>query len=147
MEFINVEKEVQTAEEALQGAQDIIAEIVSDEAAYRSWIRNVTFRKGIMSAAVKDEEKDEKNIYEMYYSYAEPLQKVVPHRVLAMNRGEKEDILRISVVPPVDEILSFLYKKVIRDNESKSAHYVQLAIEDSYKRLMQSSIEKRSEKN
>ncbi|MDH4424587.1 Tex family protein [Bacillus cereus] len=142
MEFINVEKEVQTAEEALQGAQDIIAEIVSDEAAYRSWIRNVTFRKGIMSAAVKDEEKDEKNIYEMYYSYAEPLQKVVPHRVLAMNRGEKEDILRISVVPPVDEILSFLYKKVIRDNESKSAHYVQLAIEDSYKRLMQSSIER-----
>ncbi|PFA56096.1 RNA-binding transcriptional accessory protein [Bacillus sp. AFS054943] len=142
MEFINVEKEVQTAEEALQGAQDIIAEIVSDEAAYRSWIRNVTFRKGIMSAAVKDEEKDEKNIYEMYYSYAEPLQKVVPHRVLAMNRGEKEDILRISVVPPVDEILSFLYKKVIRDNESKSAHYVQLAIEDSYKRLIQSSIER-----
>ncbi|MGR5882941.1 hypothetical protein ACT7DC_23890 [Bacillus cereus] len=142
MEFINVEKEVQSAEEALQGAQDIIAEMVSDEAAYRSWIRNVTFRKGVMSSSVKDEEKDEKNIYEMYYSYEEPLQKVVPHRVLAMNRGEKEDILRVAVVPPVDEIVTFLNKKVIRDNDSKSAHYVQLAIEDGYKRLIQSSIER-----
>lgn len=142
MEFVNAEKEVESAEEALQGAQDIIAEIVSDEAAYRSWIRNVTFRKGVMSSVVKDEEKDEKNIYEMYYSYEEPLQKVVPHRVLAMNRGEKEDILRVSVVPPVDEIITFLYKKVIRDNDSKSAHYVQLAIEDGYKRLIQSSIER-----
>ncbi|MFZ7804852.1 Tex family protein [Bacillus thuringiensis] len=142
VEFINAEKEVQSAEEALQGAQDIIAEMISDEAAYRSWIRNVTFRKGIMSSSVKGEEKDEKNIYEMYYSYEEPLQKVVPHRVLAMNRGEKEDILRVSVVPPVDEILNFLYKKVVRDNDSKSAHYVQLAIEDGYKRLIQSSIER-----
>ena len=142
MEFINADKEVQSAEEALQGAQDIIAEIVSDEAAYRSWIRNVTFRKGVMSSAVKDEEKDEKNIYEMYYDYEEPLQKVVPHRVLAMNRGEKEDILRVSVVPPVDEIVTFLYKKVIRDNDSKSAQYVKLAIEDGYKRLIQSSIER-----
>ncbi|PEZ47215.1 RNA-binding transcriptional accessory protein [Bacillus cereus] len=142
VEFINVEKEVQSAEEALQGAQDIIAEMVSDEAAYRSWIRNVTFRKGVMSSSVKDEEKDEKNIYEMYYSYEEPLQKVVPHRVLAMNRGEKEDILRVAVVPPVDEIVTFLNKKVIRDNDSKSAHYVQLAIEDGYKRLIQSSIER-----
>lgn len=77
------------------------------------------FRKGVMSSVVKDEEKDEKNIYEMYYDYEEPLQKVVPHRVLAMNRGEKEDILRVSVVPPVDEIVTFLYKKVIRDNDSK----------------------------
>lgn len=142
VEFINAEKEVQSAEEALQGAQDIIAEMISDEATYRSWIRNITFRKGIMSSSVKGEEKDEKNIYEMYYSYEEPLQKVVPHRVLAMNRGEKEDILRVSVVPPVDEILNFLYKKVIRDNDSKSAHYVQLAIEDGYKRLIQSSIER-----
>ena len=142
VEFINIEKEVQSAEEALQGAQDIIAEMVSDEVAYRSWIRNVTFRKGVMSSSVKDEEKDEKNIYEMYYSYEEPLQKVVPHRVLAMNRGEKEDILRVAVVPPVDEIVTFLNKKVIRDNDSKSAHYVQLAIEDGYKRLIQSSIER-----
>lgn len=111
MEFVNAEKEVASAEDALQGAQDIIAELVSDNAAYRSWIRNTTFRKGIMSSSVKDKEKDEKNIYEMYYGYEEPLQKVVPHRVLAMNRGEKEDVLRISVITPIEEILQFLHKK------------------------------------
>lgn len=111
MEFVNAEKEVASAEDALQGAQDIIAELVSDNAAYRSWIRNTTFRKGIMSSSVKDKEKDEKNIYEMYYGYEEPLQKVVPHRVLAMNRGEKEDVLRVSVITPIEEILQFLHKK------------------------------------
>ncbi|WP_459503408.1 Tex family protein [Bacillus sp. C1] len=140
--FVNDEKEVQSVQEALQGAQDIIAELVSDDAAYRSWIRNVTFTKGMIASAVKDEEKDEKNIYEMYYSYEEPLQKVVPHRVLAMNRGEKEEILKVSVVPPAEEIVRFLHKKVIRDATSKSAEYVQLAIEDGYKRLIQPSIER-----
>ncbi|MBC6971077.1 RNA-binding transcriptional accessory protein [Bacillus sp. Xin] len=141
-EFINAEKEVQSAQEALQFSQDIIAEIVSDDAAYRSWIRNVTFRKGMVASSVKDEEKDEKNIYEMYYGYEEPLQKVVPHRVLAMNRGEKEEILKISVAPPTEEIIRFLHKKVILDESSKSALYVQLAIEDGYKRLIQPSIER-----
>ncbi|PEI94172.1 RNA-binding transcriptional accessory protein [Bacillus pseudomycoides] len=141
-EFVNAEKEVQSAQEALQGAQDIIAELVSDDAAYRSWIRNVTFRKGMIASSVKDEEKDEKNIYEMYYSYEEPLQKVVPHRVLAMNRGEKEEVLKVSVVPPTEEIVRFLHKKVIHDVSSKSAAYVQLAIEDGYKRLIQPSIER-----
>ena len=142
MEFVNAEKEVASAEDALQGAQDIIAELVSDNAAYRSWIRNTTFRKGIMSSSVKDKEKDEKNIYEMYYGYEEPLQKVVPHRVLAMNRGEKEDVLRVSVITPIEEILQFLHKKMILDEASKSAHYVQLAMEDGYKRLIQPSIER-----
>ncbi len=103
---------MQSAEEASKGAQDIIAEMILDEA-YRSWIRNITFRKGIVITSVKGEEKDEKNIYEMYYSYEEPLQKVeILHRVLAMNRGEEEDILRVSVVPPVDEILNFLNKLI-----------------------------------
>ncbi|MBO1627652.1 Tex family protein [Bacillus arachidis] len=141
-EFVNAEKEVQSVQEALQGAQDIIAELVSDDAAYRSWIRNVTFRKGMIASSVKDEEKDEKNIYEMYYGYEEPLQRVVPHRVLAMNRGEKEEVLKVSVVSPVEEIVRFLHKKVIRDVSSKSAEYVQLAIEDGYKRLIQPSIER-----
>ncbi|MCI0766350.1 Tex family protein [Bacillus sp. TL12] len=141
-EFINAEKEVQSAQEALQFSQDIIAEIVSDDAAYRSWIRNITFRKGMVASSVKDEEKDEKNIYEMYYGYEEPLQKVVPHRVLAMNRGEKEEVLKISVAPPTEEIIRFLHKKVILDESSKSALYVQLAIEDGYKRLIQPSIER-----
>ncbi|MEY8350465.1 Tex family protein [Bacillus cereus] len=141
-EVVNAEKEVQSVQEALQGAQDIIAELVSDDAAYRSWIRNVTFRKGMIASSVKDEEKDEKNIYEMYYGYEEPLQKIVPHRVLAMNRGEKEEILKVSVVPPTAEIVRFLHKKVIRDDASKSAGYVQLAIDDGYKRLIQPSIER-----
>ena len=140
--FVNEEKEVQSPEEALQGAKDIIAEYVSDEASYRSWIRNTTFRKGVISAVVKDEEKDEKNVYEMYYSYEEPLQKVVPHRVLAMNRGEKEDILKITIVPPVEDILQFLHKKVIHNSSVSSADYVQEAIEDGYKRLIQPSIER-----
>lgn len=141
-EFVDAEKEVLAAEDALQGAQDIIAEMVSDHAAYRSWIRNVTFKKGMISSSVRDEEKDEKNIYEMYYSYEEPLQKIVPHRVLAMNRGEKEEVLKVSVVPPIAEIVQFLHKKVIRDVHSKSADYIKIAIEDSYKRLIQSSIER-----
>ncbi|MEN1938306.1 Tex family protein [Paenibacillus sp. 102] len=141
-EFVNAEKEVQSIQEALQGAQDIIAEIVSDDAAYRSWIRNITFKKGMIVSSVKDEEKDEKNIYEMYYGYEEPLQKVVPHRVLAMNRGEKEEMLKVSVLPPTEEIIRFLHKKVIHDESSKSALYVQLAIEDGYKRLIQPSIER-----
>ncbi|MFJ8530883.1 Tex family protein [Bacillus sp. NPDC094106] len=142
MAFIDAEKEVQSTEDALRGAQDIIAEIISDDAAYRSWIRNVTFKKGMISSSVKDEEKDEKNIYEMYYGYEEPLQKIVPHRVLAINRGEKEEVLKVSVIPPTEEVVQFLHKKVIRDESSKSALYVQLAIEDGYKRLIQPSIER-----
>ncbi|MEI4803613.1 Tex family protein [Bacillus sp. NPDC077411] len=140
--FVNEEKEVQSPEEALQGAKDIVAEYVSDEASYRSWIRNTTFRKGTISAVVKDEEKDEKNVYEMYYGYEEPLQKVVPHRILAMNRGEKEEILKITIVPPVEEILQFLHKKVIHNSCASSTSYVQEAIEDGYKRLIQPSIER-----
>ncbi|ENQ3108012.1 uncharacterized protein SAMN04488168_1343 [Bacillus sp. 491mf] len=140
--FVNEEKEVQSPEEALQGAKDIIAEYVSDEASYRSWIRNTTFRKGTISAAVKDEEKDEKNVYEMYYSYEEPVQKVVPHRVLAMNRGEKEEILKVTIVPPIEDVLQFLHKKVIHNSFVPSANYVQEAIEDGYKRLIQPSIER-----
>ncbi|MFD0769480.1 Tex family protein [Bacillus sp. CGMCC 1.60114] len=140
--FVNEEKEVHSPEEALQGAKDIVAEYVSDEASYRSWIRNTTFRKGTISAVVKDEEKDEKNVYEMYYSYEEPVQKVVPHRVLAMNRGEKEEILKVAIVPPGEEILQFLHKKVIHKSYAPSASYVQEAIEDGYKRLIQPSIER-----
>lgn len=140
--FVNEEKEVQSPEEALQGAKDIVAEYVSDEASYRSWIRNTTFRKGMISAVVKDEEKDEKNVYEMYYSYEEPVQKVVPHRVLAMNRGEKEEILKVTIVPPVEDILQFIHKKVIQNSQVPSASYVQDAIEDAYKRLIQPSIER-----
>lgn len=141
-QFINADKEVQSAEEALQGAKDIIAEQVSDTASYRSWIREATMRKGIISSQVKDEGKDEKNVYEMYYSYEEPLLKVVPHRVLAMNRGEKEEILKITVIPEIEAIIQFLNKKVISNFNTPAAKYVQEAIEDGYKRLIQPSIER-----
>ena len=141
-QFINIEKEIHSAEEALQGAKDIIAEQVSDTASYRSWIRETTMKKGTISSQVKDEEKDEKNVYEMYYSYEEPLLKIVPHRVLAMNRGEKEEVLKVAVVPQVEDIMQFLNKKVISNFNVPAANYVQEAIEDGYKRLIQPSIER-----
>ncbi|MFX3625668.1 MAG: Tex family protein [Ectobacillus sp.] len=140
--FINPENGVMSEEEALQGAKDILAEQISDEASYRKWIRDITFRKGILSAAVKEEEKDEKRVYEMYYEYQEPVQKAVPHRILAMNRGEKEDILRVSIAPPIEEILHYLSKRIIKFSASATAPYVSAAIEDGYKRLIQPSIER-----
>ncbi len=141
-EFIDAEKEVFSEEEALQGAKDIIAEQVSDESDFRKWIRDLTFRKGIIATAVKDEEKDEKKVYEMYYEYEEPIQKIVPHRILALNRGEKEEILKVSIVPPVDEIFRYLMKKIIKKEQAVSTPYIQEAIEDGYKRLIQPSIER-----
>jgi uncharacterized protein len=91
-EFLSEEKEVLTVEEAIAGAKDIIAEMVSDDAEGRKWIRRETFKSGIVASTVKEEEKDEKKVYEMYYEYEEPVNKIVPHRILALNRGEKEDI-------------------------------------------------------
>ncbi|MFC5773113.1 Tex family protein [Ectobacillus antri] len=136
-----ITEDVVSIEDVLQGTKDIMAEIISDYAAYRKWIRDVTFRKGSIVAAVKDAEKDEKNVYEMYYEYSEMIQKAAPHRVLAMNRGEKEDVLRIGIVPPVEEILQYLQKKVLV-RPTIAASYIQEAIEDSYKRLIQPSIER-----
>ncbi|UOY91560.1 RNA-binding transcriptional accessory protein [Ectobacillus sp. JY-23] len=136
-----ITEDVATVEEALQGAKDIVAEVISDYASYRKWIRDVTFRKGTVSSTAKDREKDEKNVYEMYYEYSEMIQKAAPHRVLAMNRGEKEDVLRIGIVPPVEEILQYLQKKVLV-RPTIAASYIQEAIEDSYKRLIQPAIER-----
>ncbi|MCM3164843.1 Tex family protein [Metabacillus litoralis] len=141
-EFINEEKGVTTVEEAIQGAQDIVAEQISDQPKYRQWIRELTFRKGYISSVAKDEEKDEKNVYEMYYEYEEPIQKIVPHRVLAINRGEKEDILRISLQPPTDQILDYLQKEELKGKKSVVNNLVIETIEDAYKRLIQPSIER-----
>ncbi|MBO9131376.1 Tex family protein [Bacillus sp. 165] len=142
MEFIDEEKEVVSAEEALQGAKDIIAEQISDESDFRQWIRAVTFRKGVVATAVKDEKKDEKKVYEMYYTYEEPIQKIVPHRILALNRGEKEEVLKVSIVAPIDEIIHYLTKKVVKKEQAVSVSYIREAIEDGYKRLIQPSIER-----
>lgn len=148
-EFLSDEKEVLTIEDAIAGAKDIIAEMISDDAESRKWIRNETFKSGKVEATVKDAEKDEKKVYEMYYEYEEPVIKIVPHRILALNRGEKEDILRVSIKINNDIILTYLTRKWIRAQHSPAAPIVIEAIEDSYKRLIQPSIEReiRSELN
>ncbi|MFB6467380.1 Tex family protein [Cytobacillus sp. Hz8] len=141
-EFISEEKEVNSTEEAINGAKDIIAEIVSDDADCRKWIRNETFKTGTIESEVKNKELDEKQVYEMYYQYGEPVQKIVPHRILALNRGEKEDILKVSLKPNTDFILNYLQKKWISKANSIAAKAVFEAIEDGYKRLIQPSIER-----
>lgn len=141
-QFLSEEKEVLTIEDAIAGAKDIIAEWVSDDAESRKWIRKETFKSGAVVSVVKETEKDEKNVYEMYYEYEEPVNKIVPHRILALNRGEKEDILRVSIKMNADLILSYLSRKWIRVQHAPSATIVLEAMEDSYKRLIQPSIER-----
>ncbi|WP_336184038.1 Tex family protein [Bacillus sp. 205(2023)] len=142
-QYISEEKEVFTREEAIEGAKHIIAEQISDEPNFRKWIRQETFKKGtIKSAAGKSADTDEKNVYEMYYEYEEPIAKVVPHRVLAMNRGEKEDILKVSIEPPADYIEAYLEKQIIKNRSTSVKGILQETIEDSYKRLIQPAIER-----
>ncbi len=141
-QFISDKNEVASEEEAIQGAVDIIAESISDEPAFRQWIRQETFKKGKVSSMVKDTEKDEKKVYEMYYEYEEAIQKIVPHRVLAMNRGEKEEVLRISIIAPVDHIVEYLHKKIIKTESSSVSLWIKKAAEDAYKRLIEPSIER-----
>ncbi|MEI5909374.1 Tex family protein [Bacillus spongiae] len=140
--YLSEEKEVYGVEEAIQGAKDIIAEKISDSANYREWVRKETFRKGAIASKEKNKEKDEKNIFEMYYDYEEPISRIVPHRVLAMNRGEKEEVLRVSIIPPIENIHSFLKRQVIKNVHSSSVDILEESIEDAYKRLLQPSIER-----
>nr|WP_285857079.1 Tex family protein [Mesobacillus subterraneus] len=141
-EFLSDEKGVESVEDAIAGAKDIIAEMVSDDADSRKWIRNETFKSGVIESSVKNEELDEKKVYEMYYEYAEPVNKVVPHRILALNRGEKEELLRVSIKPKTDLIMNYLQRKWIAKGHAVTASSVMEAIEDAYKRLIQPSIER-----
>ena len=141
-EFVDADKGVGTVVEAIEGAKDIIAENISDNASFRKWIRDETFKHGTIKSVGKDEEKDEKKVFEMYYDYEEAIGKVVPHRVLALNRGEKEGILRVSVKADAEKILDFLSKKMNVEQSNPSAVMVKEAIEDGYKRLIQPSIER-----
>nr|WGD58358.1 Tex family protein [Bacillus subtilis] len=142
-QYISEEKEVFTREEAIEGAKHIIAEQISDEPTFRKWIRYKTFKRGtIKSAAGKSADTDEKNVYEMYYEYEEPIAKVVPHRVLAMNRGEKEDILKVAIEPPADHIKAYLEKQIIKNRSTSVREILLETIEDSYKRLIQPAIER-----
>lgn len=139
--FIDPEKGVASVEEALQGAMDIIAEQISDDPDIRQWVRQRTLQKGLLVTEQKAEEADEKNVYQMYYAYSEPLKKVVPHRVLAINRGESEGILKVTVEAPVDEIFAWLEKRVIR-HETVVRSLLATTVEDAYKRLIAPSIER-----
>ncbi|MER3121608.1 Tex family protein [Bacillus altitudinis] len=140
--FINEEKEVTTAEEALEGAQHIISEQLADDPDMRKWIRSETYQKGSLVTSGKDIENDEKNVYEMYYDYQEPIKKIVPHRVLAVNRGEKEGILKAAIEPPAENIRFYLDKQVLKGKQTTARPYIEAAIDDAYKRLIQPSIER-----
>ena len=140
--FINEEKEILTVEDALNGALEIIAEKVSDNAQYRKLLREYTVQKAMLVTSLKDEEKDEKHVYEMYYEYQELVKTIVPHRILAVNRAEKEGVLKVSL--EVDETIPLekMMKKEISNVNSPSALYVKAAIEDSYKRFIAPAIER-----
>ena len=133
---------VKTVKDAIQGAEDIIAEAVSDEAKYRKWIRSLFNRSGVLVTAVKDEKLDPTKVYEMYYDYHEPLSTIRHHRVLAIDRGEKEKVLKVSIEEDYDRVIRFLNRNVIKNEASFTAPYVKEAIEDAYKRLIKTSIER-----
>ena len=133
---------VKTMEEAITGAKYIMAEYISDHAYYRKWIRKHTFLHGTLVSKRKKNAEDEQKVYEMYYDYSEPLRYVKSHRILAMNRGEKEKVLSVSIELDTTSILSFLEEKIIRGRTSFTVPYIKEAIEDSYKRLIKPSIER-----
>ncbi len=139
-DYINPEKEVATAEEALQGAMDILAESISDEADYRIYIRKLTFDEGSISSAAKDEKAE--SVYEMYYAFEEKLVKLAGHRVLALNRGEAEKILTVKVNAPKDRILTYLEKQVIKKSNPNTSEVLKAVVADSYDRLIAPAIER-----
>lgn len=139
-EYINSGQDVNSAEDALNGAMDIIAESISDDADIRRVIRNLTFREGrLVTQAVK---KEERSAYEMYYDYSEPVGKIPPHRVLAINRGEKDGMLGVKIDVPVEKIISLISDKIIRDSKSLWSSVLFRCAEDAYKRLIAPSIER-----
>lgn len=137
-EFINEEKGVNNSLEALQGAKDIIAEIISDEAEYRSYIRKIDYKEGLITS--KELKKEEKGVYDMYSDYQEAIFRIAPHRILAMNRGEKQKYLKINIITPEEKIIDYLSKKIIK-NSSPFKEILLDAIKDSYSRLISPSIE------
>ncbi len=138
--YVSEDKEVKTPEEALQGAQDIIAEMISDDADHRLYIRNITVEEGIVTSTAKDEKAQ--SVYEMYYNFEEPVKKIAGHRVLALNRGEAEKILTVKVNAPEERILRYLEKKLITKDNEYTAPVIRAAVEDSYDRLIAPAIER-----
>ena len=139
-EYVDPEKEVKTVQDAIAGAKDIIAENISDEADYRTWIRNITVKKGRVVSQAKDAEAE--SVYEMYYDFDEPVAKLAGHRVLALNRGEKEKFLTVKVEAPEEDILRYLEKKTIHSKNPYTAPILKDTAEDSYRRLIAPAIER-----
>lgn len=138
--YISEEKGVTSAAEALQGAKDIIAENISDEADYRLYIRNITMEEGIITGAAKDEKAE--SVYEMYYHFEEPVKKIAGHRILALNRGEAEKVLTVKVNAPVERIIRYLEKKTLTSDNPYTTPVLMEAITDSYERLIAPAIER-----
>lgn len=138
--YVDPEKEVATPEEALAGAQDILAEFISDNADYRKHIRELTMKKGSLVSAAKDPEAE--SVYEMYYDYNEPLAKAAGHRTLAINRGEKEKVLTVRIEAPVDDVIRYLEKQVITNTQAQTAPILRDVIADAYDRLIAPAIER-----
>ncbi|MFC4103107.1 Tex family protein [Paenibacillus xanthanilyticus] len=139
--YVDADKGVATPEEALQGAMDIIAEQLADDAKIRAWVRKFTFDNGMIRTEAKD--KDQESVYEMYYSYQEPVKRLPPHRTLAINRGEREDVLRVALDVPAERIRDYIDRQTIRGGTPQPIKEILLAtIEDAYKRLIAPSIER-----
>ena len=139
-QYINEEKGVANVQEALEGARDIIAEKISDEADYRSWIRKQTMQKGHIISSAKDEKAE--SVYENYYEFDEPVNRLAGYRTLALNRGEKEKFLTVKIEAPQEDILRYLEKKIIHGENLSTTQILKEAIEDSYKRLIAPAIER-----
>ncbi len=139
-DYLSEEKEVQTIEEAIAGAKDILAESISDEADYRTYIRKITTEEGKIISTAKDETKE--SVYEMYYQFEEPVKKLAGHRVLALNRGEKEKYLTVKIAAPEERILQYLRKQIIKKENPYTTVLLEEAAEDSYHRLIQPAIER-----
>ena len=139
-QYISEEKGVESAADAIAGAMDIIAEMISDNADYRTWIRKTTMKKGKVTSAAKDPEAE--SVYEMYYEFEEPVSKLAGHRILALNRGEKEKFLTVKVEAPEEDILRYLEKKTIHKDNPYTGPVLKETVQDSYRRLIAPAIER-----
>lgn len=140
LDYISEEKQVESAEEAVAGARDIIAEEISDNADYRMYIRNMTRNEGILVSAAKDDSV--KSVYENYYEFSEPVKKIAGYRILAINRGEKEKYLNVKINAPVEKIIRYLEKRVIINDNPHTSPILKEAVNDSYERLIAPSVER-----
>lgn len=142
-QFIDTEKGIETLEDALSGVHEILAEYISDNPTYRTWIRAFTFNNGTVESRVKDQSLDEKGVYEMYYEYSETVKSLVSHRILALNRGEKEEVLSVSIESDEDRIHGYMMKQELPDGKATQAtNKVKEAISDAYKRFIGPAIER-----